>query len=215
MKETITNNIWFGSDFHIGHKNIVKHCPERAIAGGFEPDDIVAHDRWIMSIWNATVKKRDIVYIDGDFIIQNRDYAVRILSQLNGKKHLILGNHDKACDHLTNYFESITQRKEITFKQNNFDFLQEDFDVTIEHYAMLTWNRKHWGAVQVMAHSHGRLDDYNDSSPDLRIDVGFDGRLAKFNLISLEQLYNAFKIKANGKPFKEYANEMKEKNMAI
>lgn len=214
-KTSISHNIWFTSDLHIGHKNIIKHCPQRAIEGGFDPEDIVAHDRWIIEKWNNTVKKQDIVYINGDFIIQSRDYAVRILSQLKGKKHLILGNHDKACQNLDNFFESITQRKRVIFKKNNFDFMEEDFDVTIEHFAMLTWDCKHWGSCQCMGHSHGRLDDYNESSPDLRLDVGFDGRLANYNFISLKTLYNAFKTKANNKLFSEYVKEMKEKNMTV
>lgn len=213
--KTITHNIWFTADLHIHHKNIIKHCSERGEIGGFSVDDVEAHDKWLVEKWNNTVGKKDIVYIIGDFIMSSRDAAVRTLNHLNGDKHLILGNHDKACCKLYNYFESISQIKEVTFKKSNFDFLEEDFDVFMCHYHMINWNRKHHGATSICGHSHGRLDDYNLASPDLRVDVGIDGKLANYEFISLEQLYNFFKTKADGKLFKDYATEKKEENMLI
>lgn len=208
-KTSINHNIWFTSDLHIGHKNIIKHCPQRAIEGGFDPEDIVAHDRWIIEKWNNTVKKQDIVYINGDFIIQSRDYAVRILSQLKGKKHLILGNHDKACQNLDNFFESITQIKEVRFKKENFDFLEEDFDIVLCHYPMMTWNKKPYGASMVHGHCHNRLTEVNNESKELRVDVGWDSDIANFNLVNLKQIFNHFEnivLENDCESFKEYGN---------
>jgi calcineurin-like phosphoesterase family protein len=138
-----------------------------------------------------------------------------LLGKLNGDKHLILGNHDKSSDHLFNYFKSISQIKEVKFRKDNFPFLKEDFDVIMCHYHMINWNRKHYGSVEVCGHSHGRLDDYNLESPDLRVDVGIDGKLANYEFISLEKLYKFFKEKAEGKLFADYAREKKDENMLI
>lgn len=203
-------NVWFTSDNHIHHKNILKHCPLRAKAGGFDIDDVEAHDRWVLKTWNKTVAKKDIVYIIGDFTFMTPEWAKRYLSKMNGRKFLILGNHDKSVDHLHNYFEQIVQMKEVVFKKSNYEFLDEDFRCFLCHYNMTVWPSKHYGVVQVHGHSHGRLDDFNDALPDLRVDVGWDSRLAQFNLVHLEQLYNHFKKKTGGLPFSKYASKMKK-----
>ena len=75
---------------------------------------------------------------------------------------------------------------------------------------MVTWNRKHFGEVQLQGHSHGRLDDFNEDSTDLRVDIGFDSKLGNFNLVSLEKLYKYFKDKTQGMSLEEYAQKQKE-----
>lgn len=205
--------IWFTSDTHISHKAILKHCPERAKVGGFEVGDVEAHDKWIIDIWNKTVSKKDIVYIVGDFSFANSEILKKkILPQLNGKKFLILGNHDKSSEHLDGYFQQITQMKEVAFKKENYPFIEEEhgFYVFMCHYPMVTWNRKYFGEVQLQGHSHGRLDDFNDDSTDLRVDIGFDSKLGNFNLVSLEKLYKYFKDKTQGMSLAEYAQKQKE-----
>lgn len=214
-KNNVPSKVWIVADTHLGHKNIIKHCPHRAVVGGFDIDDMAAHDEWLINIWNTTVNKHDTVYIIGDFSFHDRERTIKLLNRLHGKKHLILGNHDKSSYQLENYFVSISLRKEVTFKKECFDFLLEDFGVVFEHYPMLVWNKKHYGIVQMHGHSHGRLDDFNANSFDLRIDFGFDGRLANYNLVSLEKAYNAFKTKAQNMLFSHYANEKKTENMLI
>lgn len=44
--------------------------------------------------WNAKVTKNDTVYILGDFSLAGGFQTSGILHSLNGKKHLIIGNHD-------------------------------------------------------------------------------------------------------------------------
>jgi calcineurin-like phosphoesterase family protein len=213
-------NIWFTSDLHFSHKNILRHCEERLKAFGIpsnisEEEKVRLHDKYLIKLWNKTVSKKDIIYVLGDFSFANTENTKKILSKLNGNKFLILGNHDKSSEKLEGYFKQIAQMKEIIFKKDNFDFLEEDFGVFCCHYAMITWSRKHYGVCQLMGHSHGRMDDYNEASTDLRVDVGIDGKLAKFNFISLEQLYKYFKDKINKKLFVEYTQEMKSGNSMI
>lgn len=208
-KESKSQKIWFTSDLHFHHKNILKHCPLRAEAGGFDIEDVEAHDKWVIDKWNDAIGKKDMVYIVGDFAFGSPEETKKLLGKLNGQKFLILGNHDASSDHLDGYFKQITQMKMVNFKKSNFDFLEEDFLVFMCHYAMVVWPQKHYGAVQAMGHSHGRLDDYNDESTDLRVDVGFDGSLAGFGFVSLEKLYRYFKEKTGGKLFREYAEEKK------
>jgi len=43
--------------------------------------------------WNKTVHKRDVTYILGDVTMEKANYD--ILDRLNGRKHVVLGNHDR------------------------------------------------------------------------------------------------------------------------
>lgn len=208
--------IFIISDIHFYHKNILKHCPERQkICDANDENDVESWDKWMIEKWNTTIGKKDIVYILGDFIFGSQESARKLLDKLHGKKFLILGNHDKGVDKLENYFEQITQQKLVTFKKSNFDFLDEDFQVFMCHYPMVTWASKHYGVINTHGHCHGRLDDYNEASTDLRVDVGIDGKLANFNFITLEQLYRYFKEKTKGEKFIHYAMEKKNENSMV
>lgn len=204
--------IWFTSDTHFRHVNVVKHCPWRAEAGGFDINDIEAHDKWIKEIWNETVGRKDIVYILGDFSFANRDATVRLLHTLHGQKHLILGNHDKSSEKLDNMFQTIYQIRNVVFKKNVFPYLDENFDVSMCHYPLVSWNHKFHGAVMIHGHCHGRLDDFNTETKELRVDVGFDGKLGNFNFIELRQLYEYFKEIASGKSFAQYTSDRRLEN---
>lgn len=208
--------VWFTSDTHFSHKNIIQHSPNRAKVGEFNTDDLMSHDKWLIEKWNKTVAKNDIVYIIGDFSFAPSEFVKKLCGKLNGKKYLIVGNHDKSSEKLEGYFKDIKLIKCVTFKKCHFDFLEEDFQVCMCHYAMVVWPSKHYGCVQVCGHSHGRLDEFNEESTDLRVDVGWDSKLGNYDLVSLEKLYNHFKLKTNGQLFRKYAIEMKEsKEMTV
>lgn len=209
------SKVWFTADTHFMHKNILKHCPARSEHGGFEVDDVDAHDRWVIDAWNRKVAKKDTVYIVGDFAFGSADKVKKFIGKLNGNKFLVLGNHDGSSDHLVGYFKQIVQLKDIVFKKKNYDFLEEDFHVFLCHYPMVTWPAKHYGSVNVHGHCHGRLDKYNEESTDLRVDVGIDGKLSGFEPVGLPELYAYFKEKASGMMFREYAEKMREQNMII
>lgn len=207
--------IWFTSDTHFRHKNIISHCPERANIGQFDICDLDAHDLWIIEKWNKTVGKNDIVYIIGDFSFATSEWVKKLCGKLKGKKYLIVGNHDKSSEKLEGYFKDIKLIKCVTFKKSNFVFLEEDFQVCMCHYAMVVWPSKHYGCVQVCGHSHGKLDEFNEESTDLRVDVGWDSKLGNYDLVSLEKLYSYFKKKTKGQLLCKYAQDMKNNKEMI
>ncbi|MBE5774749.1 MAG: hypothetical protein E7337_12590 [Clostridiales bacterium] len=45
--------------------------------------------------WNEKVTARDSVYILGDFSIAKGDATEKVIRRLQGKLHLIIGNHDR------------------------------------------------------------------------------------------------------------------------
>lgn len=82
-------NIWFTSDQHFNHDNILKFTDR--------PYKTVKEmNKDIIKKWNRQVKPNDIVYVLGDFVwntTKTNEYA-KILDRLNGNIVLIVGNHD-------------------------------------------------------------------------------------------------------------------------
>lgn len=200
------NQIYFTADLHFGHANILKHSPNRPYS---DTVDIAAHDEWLLDLWKRTVDKRDTVYILGDLTFLKSEEARHLLEKLPGQKFLVEGNHDGSIRAYKNYFKEVYQIKEMRFKTTVAPFLKEDFNVVMCHYPMVTWNKKPYGAVMLHGHCHGKLDEYNANSMDLRFDVGIDGSLAKQKFLTLEDVYNAAYEKitqAGCTTFAEYAS---------
>ncbi len=82
---------YFASDHHMGHANILKFTTSdgKALRTFDSVDDM---NEFIIKQHNSIVKPNDSVYFLGDFVI-NRRYLY-LASRFNGKKTLIMGNHD-------------------------------------------------------------------------------------------------------------------------
>src|SRR4051812_23203728 len=83
------SNIWFTSDTHFGHKNILKYCPDSRPYSSIEE-----MDEAIIENWNERVKPGDVSYHIGDVTWYRDDKAKQVLSRLNGQNNLVMGNHD-------------------------------------------------------------------------------------------------------------------------
>lgn len=77
------------SDQHFYHRNIIK--PEYEDRPFIDLDNM--HECMIMD-WNSVVHKKDFVYVLGDLAFGNKEMIRSILDRLNGRIHLIMGNHD-------------------------------------------------------------------------------------------------------------------------
>jgi calcineurin-like phosphoesterase family protein len=92
---------WFISDTHFGHKNILQYEKEaRPFSSIEEMNEVMIEN------WNRVVKKNDIVYHLGDFAFGRLN--IKIAERLNGKKKLVMGNHDTypTSDYLK-YFDKL------------------------------------------------------------------------------------------------------------
>lgn len=78
--------IYFTSDHHMWHANIIRYCnrPFKSVEEMNEK---------LIQYWNETVKPDDFVYYLGDFAMAFRPLET-ILPRLHGKKYLVSGNHD-------------------------------------------------------------------------------------------------------------------------
>jgi len=147
------HNIWFTADLHLGHTNIIKHC-DRPYYSIKDMDDSIIQN------WNSVVSRKDTVYIVGDFIWK-ASLKGYYLHQLNGKKILIKGNHDRLG---TNFYKTgLTDVKDYkVVKFNGFRFV-------LFHYPIENWDGKAHGYIHLHGHSHGKTKIVNN-----RIDVGVD-----------------------------------------
>lgn len=76
------------SDLHFGHGNIIQyeHRPFR---------DVDHMDRSLIKNWNQVVSKYDRVFVLGDVGFYPMDKLSEYVHLLNGRKTLIMGNHDR------------------------------------------------------------------------------------------------------------------------
>ena len=209
-------NIYFTSDLHVYHKNILKFQKDRREAIGITDDmsdteQMHKHNEYIINMWNMTVKKEDHVYILGDVSFGSTEDTRKILERLRGHKHLIIGNHDKSCKGLENYFESVSQIKEFPIKKHMYDFLEENIYLVLCHFPMVAWNRRLHGAWMVHGHTHNSLCVMNKNSGELRVDIGLDSEIANFGLVSLERLYSYFKEYIKEKGFTDFEKYVEHK----
>lgn len=153
-------NIFFTSDIHLFHKNILKF---ESLARPFST--IEEMHQVIEDNWNSKVSDKDIVYVGGDISFGKVTSAVEILNRLNGTKILTPGNHDD--NHLKHAsfrycFHDIKERIEIKYNKILY---------TISHYPQLSWNKSHIENVSffLFGHEHSRFLGYHNM-----LNIGMD-----------------------------------------
>ncbi|RRD93266.1 hydrolase [Clostridiales bacterium COT073_COT-073] len=129
------------ADLHFGHEKVIEF-------DGRPFQSTKEMDEELIKRWNQSVNKKDEVYILGDFAYRSEHDFSWYLSQLKGKKHLILGNHDYRIlkdEKAQTYFESIHHM--ISVKDDNRE-------VILFHYPMLEWKGYFRGSLHVFGHIH-------------------------------------------------------------
>lgn len=118
--------------------------------------NIQEHDTQIIKNWNKIVSYDDDVYHLGDVMLNDNDYGLKCLKQLNGKIHIICGNHDtntrralyKDC---YNVVEVVDAKR---LKYNGYSFF-------LSHYPCLCANKDDGRSLKrqcasLCGHSHYR-----------------------------------------------------------
>lgn len=81
------SNIFYHSDWHFNHEFVAE---TRGFASAAE------HDDWLITNINSVVGKRDHIWMLGDLNMGSLSRALPLVNNVNGTKHLVLGNHDAA-----------------------------------------------------------------------------------------------------------------------
>lgn len=157
--------VFFTSDTHLGHANVIKHA-NRPFIG---LDDMHAA---IIDNWNKTVTPADTVYHLGD-VVWKDSLMEEIVSKLHGTKYLLWGNHDS--NRVRNHRIWDGSYADLELK------LPDEPLIVLHHYAKRVWNRSHYGALMLYGHSHGSLPGDSQS-----LDVGVD--CWDFTPVSLAQI---------------------------
>ena len=186
--------IYYTADLHLGHANVIRHC-DRPFASADEMDAALVKN------WNAKVHRNDTVYIVGDFLFRARKPAEDYLAELKGRKHLIIGNHDKywmkKVD-LAKWFESVSP---MLFVNDG------GHSATLCHYPMMSWPGMSRNGYMIYGHIHNNTNaDYWPliASRELMLNAGVD--INEFAPVTLEEMIQ------NNQVFKEKSNQttMKE-----
>lgn len=169
------SNVFFVGDPHFGHKMMVR---ERVINGVTHPplrpfDSVDEMNHTLITNWNKTIPSRGLVYVLGDVSFASHGETVEILQQLNGHKHLIIGNHDEKRITKHPYTEMFRWMKHYA-RIKVPDVTAPDGKsrrIVLCHYPFMTWHGSYRGTWHLHGHCHGNLPDNRDN---FRIDVGVD-----------------------------------------
>jgi len=125
--------IFFTSDEHFGHANIIKYC-NRPFKSVEEMDEELIRRH------NLVVSNQDVVIHVGDFTTR---YEPSIyVCKLNGHPVFLKGSHDKWLHDTPTIWEGTIDGQYIVAC----------------HYAMRVWPRSHYNSWQLYGHSHGKLE---------------------------------------------------------
>lgn len=128
----------------------------------FDDTDIIAYDnrpfdsvdemnKTLVDRWNRVVGPDDLTWILGDFCTGDSDRWAYHLSRLNGRKALIIGNHDSAdaAGMLRNLFEDVAEYREIDDGGRH---------VVLCHYPMLCFHDHYFGWTHLYGHVHASYE---------------------------------------------------------
>lgn len=80
-------SIYITSDLHFNHnKDFIYKV--RGFDSVYDMNEIIVNN------WNSIIDPEDDVYVLGDLMLGNNEDGIKLIKQLKGNIHIILGNHD-------------------------------------------------------------------------------------------------------------------------
>jgi calcineurin-like phosphoesterase family protein len=193
-------NIFFTSDTHLGHKNIIKYCDRP-----FKDTDHM--DEEIIRRWNETVPEDATVYLQGDIALGDIGVSLPKIARLNGHKIAIIVNHDmlfstyskshreRFASAYADVFQEVIGEEGTTITLNGVEFRLSHFPYTGDH----TPDDRHsavrpvdGGMPLIHGHTHTTDKVTFSSKGTMQIHVGQDAW--DFRPVSVEQIMQAMEL---------------------
>lgn len=139
--------IWFTSDQHFGHTNIIEYAnrPFRTVE---------EMDREMTERWNSLVKTDDVVYQLGDFTLSGYRGFEHYIEQLNGIIYFIPGGQD---DRWISQYKKMEPSDKFYILPPIFLTKVKEVELVLCHYPLLSWERSHHGTIHLHGHTHGSI----------------------------------------------------------
>ena len=153
--------IWFTSDTHYNHKNLIAGLSEWENKQGCRDfPDLDSHNAALCNNINAAVAPDDTLYVLGDWSFGGFKQIARFRERIMCEDiRLVLGNHDhhirsnrKNCQELFTSVEEATQ------------IVVEGQIINLFHYSCRVWDKSYRGAWMLYGHSHGSLPQYTNKT---------------------------------------------------
>jgi calcineurin-like phosphoesterase family protein len=199
--DDIPTNIWFTSDQHFGHANIIKFCNRLF-------DGVNMMDVGLVKSWNNVIGKEDTVYHLGDFTLGDGYIADWYFDMLNGNINVLVNSwhHDKrwqrwlGSEIMDEYHTGVDKAIKLLPPMVVLEIPQPNSDyplaITLCHYPLAEWDRKHYGGICLHGHSHGNYKPPNVG--DLILDVGVDSAaklLGEYRPFSFQEVFECLEMK--------------------
>ena len=166
--------IWFTSDQHFGHANIIKFCNRPF-------DSVEEMNQAIIDNWNSCVGENDMVFTLGDFAwLADAKKIADLISKLNGKIYMVMGNHDSEDTFKTIKCDRLTILSDVTHLYIRLKNDKRPIEIHLSHYPLMTWSGRHRKSYNFHGHVHSKLEGDSGFDANLpywkghQIDVGVD-----------------------------------------
>lgn len=143
-------NIYYISDIHFSHKEIIDFCNRPY-------ENIQDMNEDIIRRWNSVVTPNDVVRIVGDIAMpktkEDIQNVIQLVKRLNGNKTLIIGNHDYKLIKNKDFVKLFSSVENYMVTKDN------GRKVVLFHYPTEEWE----GFFKGYIHVHGHLHDKDES----------------------------------------------------
>ncbi|NUB11294.1 hypothetical protein GAY28_00415, partial [Azospirillum brasilense] len=141
---------FFTAETHFGHAKIIRFC-KRPFTSRDEMDEA------LIAAWNGVVSPEDDVWHLGDLAMHTHPRRLReIFDRLNGRKHLITGNHDNGGTMSLPWSSKPIPYAEIELDGQKFVQF---------HYVMRVWRGLHRGTLHLYGHKGLRQGPLHPGKP--------------------------------------------------
>lgn len=166
--------IYFISDTHFHHKNIIKYCNRPF-------NNIDEMNETMINNWNSIISNEDIVYHLGDLCLSTDEEIKNVFNRLNGNKILIRGNHDR---------KPVKFYEELGFKVlTHAPIILDEYKLLLSHVPLPDAKIKN-GFINLHGHIHNKsiINDYPQKTYSESKHINLSADVTNFKPVSIDKI---------------------------